>query len=75
MEKKMNQRILLWLCVYSDIIVTYLFSAIFLYVIVIKTLKLELSLAASYFFWLLLGIFIGFKVALIVVNYLKKNRV
>lgn len=70
----MKDRILLWLCDYSYRITAYIFWLYFLVVIILNFFDIEISKALAYVFWLLLGFYLGYTVALRIFKYMQKNR-
>ena len=73
-KRKMKEKILLWLCDYSYRIISYIFWLYFLVIIILNFLDIEINKIMTYIFWLLLGCYLGYSLALHVVNYLDKNR-
>ncbi len=72
--KRMKDRLILWLCNYSYRITAYAFWIIFLYVLVLDVFNGHRSITISYLFWLLLGIYLGYSLALRVTKYLRMKR-
>ena len=70
----MIERILLWLCDYSYRIITYLFWLYFLLVIALNFFDIKPSKIIAYVFWLLLGLYLGYSVALQAIKYMREKR-
>ncbi len=73
-ETKMKEKILLWLCNYSYRITTYIFWTYFLFVIALNIFDIEINKIITYVFWLLLGFYLGYTIALRVVKYLQEKK-
>jgi uncharacterized membrane protein len=71
----MKERILLWLCEYSYRIISYIFWGYFMVVIALNFFDKEINKIIAYIFWLLLGCYIGYSLALRIVKYMQKKRV
>lgn len=70
----MKEKIILWLCDYSYRITAYIFWLYFLVIIILNFFDIEISKALAYVFWLLLGFYLGYTVALRIIKYMKEKR-
>ncbi len=72
----MKEKLLLWLCDYSQRIIAYIFWIFFLFIFLWYTIfsNNEIPKILSYCFWLLLGLYAGFNIAIQVVKYLQSKR-
>jgi len=70
----MKEKILLWLCDYSYRIISYIFWGYFLIIIALDFFDKELNKVVIYLFWLLLGCYLGYTIALRVVKYMQEKR-
>jgi hypothetical protein len=68
----MKKRILLWLCQYSYKIVSYIFNLYFLIVFILYFFDIKISNIVAYLFWLLLGIYLGYTMALKIIEYMRR---
>lgn len=70
----MKERILLWLCDYSYKVISYIFWFYFLFIIALNFFDKELNKIVAYLFWLILGLYLGYTIALKVIKYMQKQR-
>jgi hypothetical protein len=70
----MKERILLWLCDYSYRITSYVFWVYFLFIIVLDFFNVNMGKTIIYVFWLLLGFYLGYTVALRILKYMREKR-
>jgi hypothetical protein len=71
----MKERTILWLCDYSYRITSYIFWVYFLFVVALDIFDIGLGKIVAYIFWLLLGFYLGFTVALKVVKYMRRKEI
>jgi len=70
----MKSKIISWIYSNSFKIVSYSFWIYFLFIIVFSFIKKQLTELTSYVFWILLGIYLGYSLAIRAVKYLEKER-
>lgn len=65
-------KILLWFSNYFRILIFYVFWLYFLFIIIYNVLGYEIGKIPAYIFWLILGLYWGYNLALQIINY--KNK-
>jgi len=74
MKEKFKEKFLMWLCDYSYRIIAYLLYSYFITIIVLNNFfNVRINKITSYLFWLLLGLYLGYTIALQVFKYLNKK--
>jgi len=71
----MKEKILQWLCDYSYRITIYLFWSYFLIIVILNFFDIKISKTIAYLFWLLLGFYLGYTIALKVFKFLNKKEI
>ena len=67
----MKEKIKRWISEYSNVVITYIFWG---YLILYSLFLHKLNVAFAYAFCLLMGIYLGYKIAVWSYDYLKKNK-
>ena len=70
----MKESIILWICDYSYRITVCIFWVYFLFVIVLDVLSVKLGKVVTSVFWLLLGFYLGYTVALLIMKFIREKR-